>query len=59
MDALRARYRKMPAENISSLHIWDFIFFPSHQVWVVICQIRLLIRIGGETCQIDLNGAEL
>lgn len=37
------------------------IFF-SHQERVVICQIRLLIRIGGwggVTCQIDLNGAEL
>lgn len=30
-----------------------------HREWVVICQIRRLIRIGGETCQIDLNGAEL
>lgn len=32
---------------------------PPPQERIVICQIRLLIRIGGETCQIDLNGAEL
>lgn len=49
MDVLRARYRKIPAENISSLHIWDFFFSqpPPHRERVVICQIRPLIRIGG------------
>ena len=56
MDVHRASYRKIPAENISSL---QRVLFPPHHERVVICQIRLLIRIGGETCQIDLNGAEL